>query len=225
MIETVRQVFNPPQPRRFLYSGAIVRLSATSALTMTSLLLSGCTGREGTPSAASNDAIQSIHTELKTESCTKEPDKTDPNETPYLVCPGVAGYKLIVRRVDAGRKSIDVVDAGQRVFPLNYQEVVTRHMFTLGDEAEWRVTTRDGRQVPIALAVRVRAREDNDHPEKVTRTYLAVAKITPSETCVTDSIPEGTKPDDELRRAVDGAQGRRCAPPQPPMTSGGTVIR
>lgn len=190
------------------------------------LFLTGCSKQEGAPAAPSKAAeIQSVYTELSGESCKKVPDKTDPNETPYLLCPGVAGYTLIVRRVDAGRKSIDVVDAGSRAHPLNYQEVVTRHMFTLDDKAEWRVAMKDGKQIPIALMVPVRAREDNKNPEKVTRSYVAVAKIAPNEVCVTDRVPEGTKSDAELRSAADSAQERPCAPPQPPMTRDGHVIR
>jgi hypothetical protein len=75
------------------------------------------------------------------------------------------------------------------------------------------------------LIVRVQAREDNDNPEKVTRSYLAVAKITPNETCVTDRIPEGAQSEADARRAADSAQARTCAPPQPPMTADGAVVR
>jgi hypothetical protein len=181
-----------------------VRLSITGAFLLSALFLSGCSKGE----------IQSVYTALSAEACKKEVDKNDPNETPYLVCPGVAGYSLIVRRVDSGRKSIDVMDAAQRVFPLKYQEFITRHMSTLGDKAEWRVTMKDGKQVPIALIVPVRAREDNDNPERVTATYLAVAKIAPNEACVTDRISEGTA-EAEVRSIADKAQERPCAPPQP----------
>lgn len=173
----------------------------------------------------SKAAIESIHTDLGGGSCRKEIDKNDPNETPYLACPGVGGYALIVRRVDSGRQSIDVVDSAQRVLPLNYHEFVTRHMATLDESAEWRVATKDGQQVPIALIVRVQAHEDNDTPEKVTHSYLAVAKITPNEVCVTDRIPEGAQSEPEVRSAADSAQARQCAPPQPPMTVDGAVVR
>jgi hypothetical protein len=203
-----------------------VKLSIIGVAALISLLFSGCSKQEGAPAAPPKAAeIQSVYTALSGESCKKEPDKSDPNETPYLACPGVAGYTLIVRRVDAGRKSIDVVDAGRRAHPLKYQEVITRYMFTLDDKAEWRVAVEDGQQTPIALMVRVRAREGNKNPEKVTSSYVAVAKITPNEVCVTDKIREGEKPDAELRSIADSAQERQCAPPQPPMIRDGTVIR
>lgn len=205
-----------------------MRLSIAWVSASSFLLLTGCSAQEKSPSAAAASktaGIQSIYTDLAGQSCKKVPDKSDPNNTPYLVCPGFAGYTLIVRQVDSGRESIDVVDAEQRTFSLDYQEIVTRHMFTLGDKAEWRVAPKDGRQVPIALLVRVRAQEDDKNPEKVTRSYVAVAKITPTQACVTDSIPEETKSDADVRRVADAAQQKKCAPSQPPLTANRTVIR
>ncbi len=185
----------------------------------------GCSAPGGDRSTGTKAAIESVRTDLSAGSCAKEIDKNDPNETPYLSCPGVADYTLILRRVDAGRQSIDVVDPAKRVLPLNYQEFVTRHMSTLDGMVEWRVATKDGQPVPIALIVGVHAREDNDQPEKVTHSYITVAKITPNETCVTDRIVEGTQSEAEVRSRADSAQERPCAPPQPPMTVDGDVIR
>lgn len=202
-----------------------MRLSTVALVVLSPLLVLGCSPKESDPAAGSKAAVESIQTKLGDESCAKEIDKTDPNETPYRVCPGVAGYKLIVRHVDAGRRSIDVVDPAQHAFPLEYQEFVTRHMSTLADRAEWRVATKDGKQVPVALIVRVQAREDNDNPGKVTHSYFAVAKITPTEACITDRIPEGAQSEAEVRSAADSAQARQCAPPQPRMTVDGTVVR
>lgn len=202
-----------------------MKLSITGPVALSALLLAGCTAKEINAPVRSKAAIESVYTDLGAGSCTKGIDRTDPNETPYLACPGVAGYTLIVRRVDAGRQSIDVVDAAQRVLPLRYQEFVTRHMSTLGEKAEWRVETKDGKQVPIALIVGVQAREDDADPEKVTRTYRAVAKIAPDEACVTDRFTEGAQPETEVRGAADSARERPCTPAQPPMTDGGAVVR
>lgn len=178
-------------------------------------LLSGCSVKNGGQETPVQAEIQSVYTDLGAASCKQEPDLSDPNETPYLRCPGVAGYSLIMRRVDSGRRSIDVVDAAQQAFPLDYQEFVTRHMFTLGDKAEWRVAVKDGSQVPVALIVRVRAQEDGDEPEKVTRSYFAVAKIEPGGACVTDRIPEDEQPEAEVRKTADSARERPCAPALP----------
>jgi hypothetical protein len=190
-----------------------------------SLLLSACSAGDRDSAGRSKAGIESIRTDLRAGPCHEEIDKTDPNDTPYLVCPGVAGYTLIVRRVDAGRQSIDVVEPGRRVFPLDYQEFVSRYMTTLGSQAEWRVATRAGKQVPIALIVRVQAREDPGDPEKVTHSYLAVAKIAPNQACVTERIPEGAQSDAAARTAADLAPEKPCAQRLPGMTVDGVVVR
>lgn len=190
-----------------------------------SLLLAGCRGSKERFSVPSQAEIESIYTSLEAGSCKQEIDQNDPDAAPYRLCPGVGGYQLIVRQVDSGRTSIEVVDASGHVFPLNYQEFITRRMFSLGNNAEWRVARQDGKPIPIALVVRVRAHESNAEPDKVTNTYFAVAKIAPGRACVTASIPEGGEPNGEVRSAADLAAGNRCVPPQPPLTVDGVVIR
>ena len=202
-----------------------MRLPITGIATLSLVLLSGCSAQNKSAGGRVRDGAESVYTTLSPGACKKEVDKSDPNETPYLVCPGVAGYSLIVRRVDAGRRSIDIVDPDQRTHPLHYQQFVTAHMFSLEDKAEWRVASRNGKQVPVALIVPVQAREDDKNPEKITTTYLAVAKIAGGEVCVTDSIPAGSKSDAEIRSAADSAPNRKCAPPRPSITGNGPVAR
>lgn len=187
-----------------------MRATAT-LLSLLGTMLAGCAGREG-----GKPTLESVYTDLRDGACVKEIDKTDPNETPYLRCPGAAGYSLIVRLVDSGRESIEVVDAANRIHALNFHEFVTRSMSNLEGKAEWRVETRDGKQTPIALIARVQAREDSGDPEKVTQSYLAVAKITADEVCVTDRIAESGEQLTEARHAADSAGTRPCAPAQPP---------
>ena len=202
-----------------------MKLSIRNVVAPALLVLFGCTAAQERTPAPSPAAFESVYTDLGASNCRKVPDLSDPNETPYTVCPGIAGYSLIVRRVDAGRKSVDVVNAEGKPSPLRYQETVTRHMYTLDNKAEWRVAMRDGKQFPIAIIVRLHAREDYRRPARVTNTYVAVAKITPAQTCVTDSIREGAKPDVDIRSVADSAQNRPCAPPQPPLTDGGKIVR
>jgi hypothetical protein len=202
-----------------------VRISLLHVAPLSVLLLTGCSAQNREGFVRSNAAIESLETALSGSSCAREIDRNDPNETPYLVCPGVGGYTLIVRRVDAGRQSIDVVDPAKRVMPLNYHEFITRRMSNLADKVEWRVMSRDGKQVPVAVIVKVQAREDTGDPEKVTGSYVAVAKITPTGACVTDRIPEGSQSDAEVRAAADSAQERQCVSPQPPLSVDGVVVR
>lgn len=80
-------------------------------LIVLSLLLGGCRESNKKSAVTSQDNIKSVYTSLEAGSCNQETDQNDPNAASYLLCPGVAGYELIVRQVDSGRTSIDVVDA------------------------------------------------------------------------------------------------------------------
>jgi hypothetical protein len=124
-------------------------------------------------------------------------------------CPGTGGYALQVLDDDA-RVSVNVVAPGGRVHPLNYWGVVTRSFSSLGPRAEWRV--RGGR--PYALIVRVNANEDPDRPERIT-SYLAVARIGPRGSCVTDVIRPSADANARAQRAADVSAGRPCLRERP----------
>lgn len=185
-------------------------LSLGAATALIVLLLSGCTHHDA---ASAEVGIQSVTTSLAPNSCKQQADQSDPNESLYLVCPGVAGYSLIERTVDSGRATIDVVDPSQHASPLNFQDVVTPAMTGLAPQAEWRVQTKSGTQTPIALVVRAQAHEDSSDPAKVTRNIAAVAKIGAGRTCVVASIPDTGQNDAEIRNAVDSAGDQACLPP------------
>lgn len=192
--------------------GGQVRLGIIGFIGFAALAVSGCSARR-------NAVAESVSSSLNTSSCEKAVDKSSPDETPYLACPGVAGYILNVRRVEAGRLSVDVVDAAKHEFPLNFQDVVTRSMSSLDDRVEWRVGRDNHEGKPHALIVGVHAREDPDDPAKITSTYFAIAKITAASVCVTDRVRQGTKSEAELRALADSAPNRPCAPELPPAAA------
>jgi hypothetical protein len=152
-----------------------------------------------------------VWTEVTPGACQPFVEGGDPNETQHLRCPGPAGYALIVRRAEAGRDSVDVADPAGRLHPLRFQETVTRAMSNVAGQAEWRMAGRE----PAGLIVRLEAREDAGDPEKVTRTLLAVAKITPAGACVTRVLTEDLQTREEARREADGARNKPCAQPLP----------
>ena len=174
-----------------------------------SLVVLGSSAQHGASAPA---APKSVYTQLSGDLCKQEIDRSDPNEIPYMVCPGAAGYALIVRRVGSGRRSIDVIDTAGRRHPLNY-ELLTPHMFSLGERAEWRVTTKDGQQIPVALIVRIDERKSIDQPAKITGSYFAVAKITPTGACVIDRIAKSSTTEAVLRAIADAGQARECRRP------------
>ncbi|MCG7872264.1 MAG: hypothetical protein N0C81_00825 [Candidatus Thiodiazotropha lotti] len=172
-----------------------------SAITL-AVILSGCFA------TYQNSGFKSVFTSLS--NCQAFTDRTDPNSTPYKVCPGVAGYQLIVRKVGAGRKSIEIRPDSQQPFPLSYQAVVTKEMFHLGEQAEWRVAELSSGIKPVALIAEVHAHENLDEPDQVTTTFFAVAKISATEICVTDVIEQQKLSRVQLQQLADKAQQRVC---------------
>jgi hypothetical protein len=103
------------------------------------------------------------------------------------------------------RMSIDVITPDGTAHELNYWSVITSGFSSLGPRAEWRM--RGGR--PIALIVRVNASENPENASQLT-SYLAVAKITPREICVTDRIAPAPNANEAARTAADSSAGRPC---------------
>ncbi len=165
----------------------------------------------GPPSRAlpAGDAIDSVYTDIAdSKFATVAVDEKAGGAT--LRCPGIAGYALLVEDDDA-RMSVTVVAPNGEQHPLNYWQVVITAFSTLGPKAEWRVTQENGEFAPLALIVRVNANESDD-PGVIT-SYLAVAKITPQATCMTDKIAPGADMNLWARRAADSSAGRPCLKP------------
>ncbi|HEX2209273.1 MAG TPA: hypothetical protein VHG93_16470 [Longimicrobium sp.] len=148
--------------------------------------------------------IHSVYTPLDEKACgVTNVDEESQGSTSR--CPGTAGYVLDVHDGDA-RASVDVITPDGRSHPLHYWSVVSGGFSSLGPRAEWRM--RGGR--PIALIVRVNASEDPDDWSRVT-SYLAVAKLTEREICVTDRVRPGPRQNELARRAADASGARPCA--------------
>lgn len=159
------------------------------------------------PPSSSAVANESIYTNLASNKCRTTSVNKESGATTQ-VCPGVAGYKLQVED-DDNRMSVTVITPKGKKHPLSYWGVITSGFSSLGEKAEWRVTRRSGKIVPIALIVRVVANENPESPEKKT-SYLAVAKITTQSICVTDKISPSANMNEEARRAADASANKPC---------------
>ena len=123
-------------------------------------------------------------------------------------CRGVAGYSLTLLEGDLRQNIIVNTPKGAK-HSLELWSVISGGFSHIGPKAEWRMTRQKGKLVPAALIIRYNASENPDQPEKHT-SYLAVAKITPTEICVTDKISPGPNANIEARRAADSAVNRPC---------------
>lgn len=150
-------------------------------------------------------AVRSVYTSLAEADCRLVERDEETGGTVHR-CPGVAGYALKVSDWDA-RMSVTVVAPDGSEHPLKYTSVITHNFSMLGPRAEWRVSGAEGR--PQALIVRVNANEDNMNPERTT-SYLAVARVTPQGSCVTERIRPVADANILARQAADRAAGRPC---------------
>lgn len=153
--------------------------------------------------AGSTDGVRSVYTSLGEGECRLVEQDEETGSTSSR-CPGTAGYALMVHDWDA-RMTVDVVAPDRRTHPLRYSGVISSSFSSLGPRAEWRM--RGG--TPIALIVRVNAFEDPGTPDRTT-SYLAVAKITAREVCVTDRIPPAANANEAARQAADHSASERC---------------
>jgi hypothetical protein len=155
-------------------------------------------------SAQSN---RSVYTNLGEKSC--KTIKADSSEAGSYeaICPGVGGYKLQVEEGDL-RQNIQVITPGGQKQSLDLWTVVGSSFSSLGEKAEWRVRTQKGKVVPVALIIRYNL----SNPEDSTKisSYLAVAKITPSKSCVTEKIPPGAGANVAARAAADKSADKPC---------------
>lgn len=121
-------------------------------------------------------------------------------------CPGSASHTLKVL-YDDGRMSISVVGPDAKEFPLDYWTVVTSGFSHLGDKAEWAlVKDRSKKEEPVGLIVRV----VESRSDRKATSVLAVAKITPQETCVTATVPAGKNANEKARAAAREAATKPC---------------
>lgn len=119
-------------------------------------------------------------------------------------CRGVAGYALLVSEGDL-RQNVTVITPQGAKHSLDLWDVISGGFSSVGAKAEWRM----GKRTPVALIVRYNASEDPAQPNKLT-SYLAVAKITPTEVCITDKISPGPTANEDARRAADSAVTKPC---------------
>jgi hypothetical protein len=163
-------------------------------------------------SLAASEAADSIYTDISEGSCELIPAANEPIDEDGLRCKGPAGYQLLALSGDL-RASVTLVAPDGKELPLQFWEVITGHFSYLGPRAEWRVHEAKG--APYAVIVRMFAYENPEDPRKTT-SYLAVAKITPEATCVTDRIAASADDNEQARAAADTAASRPClAAPEP----------
>lgn len=151
---------------------------------------------------------RSVYTSLEEKQCRTMKSAMAGDDGYEARCRGTAGYTLLLSEGDL-RQNITVVTPKGTKHSLDLWTVISGGFSSVGPKAEWRLTN----QKPTALIIRYNASEDPDQPNKLT-SYLAVTKITPTEICVTDKIPPGTRANEDARRAADESATKPCLRPK-----------
>ena len=152
------------------------------------------------------NGLESVYTNLAGRGC-KLLSVQEEGANSTQSCPGAGGYRVLVLDSDA-RMSVTLVDPAGRKWRLNLWQVVTRSFSSVGPRAEWRVK-RSGESVrPVAVIVPVNANEDPNASGATA--YLAVAKITPGESCVVAKIKPSANAMGEARAEADDAASKPC---------------
>ncbi|HSK64431.1 MAG TPA: hypothetical protein VK893_11335 [Pyrinomonadaceae bacterium] len=149
-----------------------------------------------------------MYTSLGVKQCrTIKTETTEAGDYEGL-CPGVAGYSLTLLEGDLRQNIIVNTPKGAK-HSLELWDVISGGFSHVGPKAEWRIVRKNRKLYPVALIIRYNASETPDNPNKYT-SYLAVAKITPTEICVTDKISPGPNANIEARRAAGDAATKPC---------------
>ena len=156
---------------------------------------------------------RSVYTSLTVNSCRTIKTETTGAGDYEGRCRGVAGYSLTLLEGDLRQNIIVNTPKGAK-HSLELWDVISGGFSHVGPKAEWRMTRKNGKLSPTALIIRYNASENPDNPNKTT-SYLAVAKITPTEICVTDKISPGANANAEARRAADHASTKPCLKTNP----------
>lgn len=159
----------------------------------------------GADSVTAVSVPTSVYTELSGPPCSQE--KETGMVSSEHDCPGVVGYRLIVTNVD-DRASITAITPEKKKYDLGFPMICNSGFASVGQKAEWRVVDQSGRQVPIALIVRVNCQSLNGLAKIIS--YLSVSKITEHEVCITDRIPPVRDANVQARVAADASAGKPC---------------
>ncbi|HEX5604258.1 MAG TPA: hypothetical protein VFX63_16980 [Pyrinomonadaceae bacterium] len=155
--------------------------------------------------AISAQTNRSVYTPLGDKECKTIKSAEAGDEGYEARCRGTAGYTLLLSEGDL-RQNITVITPQGKQHSLDLWTVISGGFSSLGPKAEWRL---DKASAPVALILRYNASENPDKPEKLT-SYLAVAKITPTEICVTEKISPGVTANEDARRAADASSTKSC---------------
>lgn len=158
---------------------------------------------------ASAQSITSTYTDITGKQCKTLKQSNDEGGSYEGLCPGAAGYKLLVQEGDLRQNIVVITPAGKKQ-SLELWNVVGSNFSSLGNKAEWRLKGAGPKASPLALIVRYNVASAEDSTKSTS--WLAVVRISsdPKQICVTDAIAPGADQNVKARAAADNSAARPC---------------
>ncbi len=180
----------------------------TRSLTVCLLALASSDATVGDETGVSRIAVSSKLTNPPCKTMTVNAEGGESEQ----VCPGPAGYKLLLLDSD-GRMSVTIMTPEGTKRPLDFATVVTPHFSAVGKSAEWRFRDRTSPKAPTSVIIPLEVKED---PETNKATpYWVVARITANTACVVQSIKGREASLSEARKLADSETDPTCLPAKP----------
>lgn len=155
-------------------------------------------------------AATSLYSDLYGKNC-RAVDSDAGSGASTRLCRGVAGYHLLVHEAN-GQTSVDIVTPKNSVWPLEYWEVVTPGLSSVGRMAEWRMEVRNGKPVPVALLVRLDIRAPALSGPRIAGSegLITAARIERDGACVVFQGSGHARTADAEARAAAADRTRKC---------------
>lgn len=149
---------------------------------------------------------KSVYTSSKTSAC-KTIESVPAEGGSYLgQCKGPGGYKIQLAEGDL-RQTINIITPARKKHELEFWSFFGGFS-SIGDTIEWR--TKGG--VPVALIARFNVAHAEDSTKNTS--YLMVARVGKTKSCVTDIVEPGPKQNETARKLADAAFSKPCKPAQ-----------
>lgn len=126
-----------------------------------------------------------------------------------LRCPGVSGYYVQVLHDDE-RHSINIETPSKKILPLNFWDVVTPGVSSLGPSVEWLTARQAERIVPVGLIVRLNSLDQTDLQSPRRISFLVIVQIRAERACVVAKLDASLQSAIGQARQIAGGNSRAC---------------
>lgn len=128
--------------------------------------------------------------------------------SPFRVCPRVAGYQLLYSG-DEASPQIVIVTPNRKRHVIHYWDLNAGNFISLAKGVTWKlVRSRTGKITPLALMLQANIKLDES--TRFQNPYTIIAKLTPTEVCVVGRVPANSTSAADIAGVSTSARSKRC---------------